>query len=167
MRRGMTWRWAIALSIGLSGVALARADEDDAKPANTGNWFTHLFVKDAAKKKGADTKKNDAPPAPSAADIRQKAQAEWLRRQEVCDKLRAIALECGDKDLARKADALDQRAWDLYVLRTGSTKMNASPDEQFPDDQPSRGAASSRIKRGRPVIRHPPAWMVARQRRKE
>ena len=128
---------------------VARADEDDAKPANTGNWFTHLFAKDSAKKKGADAKKTDAPPAPSAADIRQKAQAEWLRRQEVCDKLRAIALECGDKDLARKADALDQRAWDLYVLRTGSTKMNASADEQFPDDQPIRGAASSAQQTGK------------------
>ena len=132
MRRGMRWTWAFALGLGLGLTALAQADEDEAKPpAKTGNWFTRLFVKDAAaKKKDADAKKEETPAAPSAALIRQKAQCEWLRRQEVCDKLRQIALDTGDKDLSRKADALDQRAWDVYVERTGGVKGNVSPDEQ-------------------------------------
>jgi hypothetical protein len=135
MRRSMRWQWALALGLGLGLATLAQADEDDVKPpAPSGNWFTHLFSKDTAKKKDADAKKGEAPAKPSVALIRQKAQAEWLRRQEVCDKLRAIALESGDKELARKADALDQRAWDLYLQRTGGANLNGSPVERLHED---------------------------------
>jgi hypothetical protein len=151
MRRGMRWRRAIALGLGLGLATLAKADEDDVKPpAPTGNWFTHLFSKDTHKKKDADGKKSEVPARPSAAMIRQKAQAEWLRRQEVCDKLRAIALESGDKELARKADALDQRAWDLYVQRTGGAKLNAAPPEPLLDD-PSGMDAAPRFRSSAPT----------------
>src|SRR5437868_994758 len=103
MHRGLRWTWAIALGFALGLAALAQADEDDVKPAKTGNWFTRLFVKDpAAKKKQTDAKKEEAP-APSPSVLRQQAQWEWIRRQEVCDKLRQIGLESGDKELSRKA----------------------------------------------------------------
>lgn len=141
MRRGMGWRWASALALGLGLASLAKADEDDAKPAKTGNWVTRIFVKDTAKKKEPDAKKE--PAAPSVAAIRQQAEADWLRRQEVCDRLRAIALEKGDKDLARKADALDQRAWDIYLERTGGAKGNASAEEPNGDHPSAGGAAPS------------------------
>ena len=141
MRRGMGWRWAMALALGLGLASQAKADDEDAKPPKTGNWFTRLFVKDAPKKKAPDAKKE--PAAPSAAAIRQKAEAEWLRRQEVCDKLRAIALENGDKDLARKADALDQRAWDIYLERTGGANMNAAADEPNGENLPSAAVHST------------------------
>jgi hypothetical protein len=129
MGRGSRWTWIIALSVGFGLAGLARGD-DDAKPAKTGNWFTRLFTRDSApKKKENGAKKDDA--APSAALLRQKAYWEWQRRLEVCDKLKQIAFETGDKDLDRKADALDQRAWDVYVQRTGGPKGDLSPDEQF------------------------------------
>ena len=142
MRRGMRWTWGVALSLGLGLAAIAQADEDDVKPpAKTGNWLTRLFAKDsAAKKKETDAKREDKPSAPSVALIRQKAQSEWLRRQEVCDKLRQIALETGDQDLSRKADALDHRAWDLYVQQTGGAKGNHVPDEQSLEGQPDTDA---------------------------
>jgi hypothetical protein len=132
MRRGSKWAWALALGLGVGLGALARADEDDAKPAKTGNWFTRLFSKGGAKKKDEGTqKKDEAVAPPSQALARQKAYCEWQRRTEVCYKLKQIAIETGDKDLDRKADALDQRAWEVYVQQTGGAKGNLSPDEQF------------------------------------
>jgi hypothetical protein len=128
MGHGMRWTCVLALGLGLA--ALAKASEDDDKPAKTGNWFTRLFVRDPAAKK-KDAAKDEAPAPLSQAQVRQKAQWEWMRRQEVCDKLRQIALQTGDDDLRRKADALDQRAWDAYVQRTGGAKGNLSPDEQI------------------------------------
>jgi hypothetical protein len=131
------WAWALALAAGLGMAALARADGDEVKPAETGNWFTRLFTRDGAKKRGTDKKDvraELAPPSPALA--RQKAQWEWQRRIEVCEKLRQIAFETGDQELSRKADALDQRAWDVYVQRTGGSPSllvpsNISPDEQI------------------------------------
>jgi hypothetical protein len=129
--RNNRWTMAFALGLGLWLPVFARADEDDSKPAKTGNWFTRIFSRDGdAKKKEKAAKKEDAA-ALSPAVVRQKAQWELMRRQEVCDKLRQIAVETGDKELSRKADALDQRAWDVYVQQTGGIKSNPSADEQF------------------------------------
>lgn len=130
MGGNLKWAWVLALGLGLGLTALARAEDDDEKPAKTGNWFTRLFVREPAAKK-KDTKKDETPAPLSPALVRQKAHWEWLRRLEVCDKLKQIALETGDQDLARKAEALDQRAWDVYVQRTGGPKGNLTPDEQI------------------------------------
>ncbi len=40
-----------------------------------------------------------------------------MRRQEVCLRLREIAFQTGDDDLSRKADELDQKAWEAYRQR--------------------------------------------------
>lgn len=132
MRRG----WVLALGCGLGLAVLARADDTDEKPAKTGNWMTRLFVREpVAKKKDAKIEEPAAPAPMSPALLKQKAHWEWLRRLEVCDKLKQIALETGDQELARKAEALDQRAWDVYVQRTGRPKGNLTPDEQILDGQ--------------------------------
>jgi hypothetical protein len=47
------------------------------------------------------------------------ALADWMRRSEVCLKLRDIAHETGDDDLWRKTDQLEQRAYDAYIQQTG------------------------------------------------
>jgi len=151
MRRGGNWACALALSLGLALAALAQvaqADDDaknndarngDAKPAKSGNWLTRMFTgNDSAKKK--DSAKKDEP-ALSPAQVRQQAYWEWQRRLEVCDKLKQIAFETGDRELDRKADDLDQRAWDIYVQRTGGK------DAHNHDDRPAgaqrSGAASN------------------------
>lgn len=68
----------------------------------------------------APEKKDKAPSAAqSPGGRRVLAQNAWLRRLEVCDKLREVALRTGDEDLARQADLLEQRVWDTYVLQTG------------------------------------------------
>jgi hypothetical protein len=136
MRRGR-WTWALALGLGLGLAALAQADEDEAKPAKTGSWFTRLFTRGSADKKKEDSAKKEesaGPAASSPALARQKAYWEWQRRTEVCYKLKQIAIETGDKELDRKADALDQRAWEVYVQRTGA-KGNLAPDEQLLEDR--------------------------------
>ena len=147
MRHRSTWTWILTLVLGLGLAALAHAQDDEAGPVKTGNWFTRLFQRDgAAKKKDTEAKKDDATPAPpSPAPLRQKAYLEWQRRIEVCEKLKQIALETGDQELSRKADALDQRAWDVYVQRTGGPKGSLSPGESLEGRlgmeaaQPSRG----------------------------
>lgn len=50
-------------------------------------------------------------------------QAKFLRRQQVCDRLREIAIETGDHRLATQADLLEQRAWFVYQQRTSRTRL--------------------------------------------
>ena len=128
MHRGLRWTGALALALGLALAACAHANE----PA--GNWLTRLWGR-TAKKKTEPAPEQEAEAkttAPlSASMVRQRAQFEWLRRQEICDKLREIALQNGDEELRRKADLLSQRAWDTYVQRTGQGRGILSPDEQI------------------------------------
>ncbi len=123
------WTWVLALGLALGLTTLVKADDEDVKPPKTGNWFTRLFTHDSAPKKKDAVKDEVARPMPpSPIVMRKKAEGELLRRQEVCEKLRQIALETSDKELARKADDLEQRAWDIYVQRTGSPMSNLAPD---------------------------------------
>jgi hypothetical protein len=110
---------ALAVSVGTCTPAHA----DDPAP-KSGNWFTNLFQRPAAPAKAAPAKKENTevalePLAPTAESRQRQARADWLRRQEICLKLREIALATNDDDLARKADQLDQRAYDAYVQQTG------------------------------------------------
>jgi hypothetical protein len=128
------WTWGLALAVGLGLSTLAKADDDDVKPAKTGNWFSRMFTRDSAPKKKDAAAKDDVarPMSPSPVVIRKKAEGELLRRQEVCEKLRQIALETSDKELARKADDLEQRAWDIYVQRTGGPMSNSATEGPTP-----------------------------------
>lgn len=90
--------------------------------ADEGNWFTRMFTPTSAKKEGADVDKKaiakalenkDMPPIGPPPGKR--ALDELERRQDVCQKLRDIALANGDEEMLRKVEQLDQRAWDIYV----------------------------------------------------
>jgi hypothetical protein len=122
-------------------------------------WFT--IGKTAPDKKTA-AKAKEAP-APSKTMLletaaRQRAQEEaaLLRRQAVCLKLRMIAAQTNDDELRRKADQLDQRAWNAYVQRTAHLPTgNAGPasDEAILDRHlgtcaGSAGAAPASNSRG-------------------
>jgi hypothetical protein len=143
MRHG-GWTWVAALATGLALTTLARADDDEAKPAKTGNWFTRLFSRDGAGKKKDAAQKEDAPAVATASVAlqRQKAYGEWQRRLEVVQRLKQIALETGDAELDRKADALDQRAWEVYLQRTGGTRASVPVEEPS-----SEGRLSSETQR--------------------
>jgi hypothetical protein len=115
-------RFLLALVIlaaaALTGWASAHADEGEAK-----SWSSRLWPWSSAKKDVPEAKK-DAKSEPAtnaatqaAAARRLRAELDWKRRAEVCQKLRQIAYETGDDELDRFAERLDQRVWDEYVKR--------------------------------------------------
>ena len=113
---------ALTLAIGLGFVGMAGAQE-------SGNWFTRLNPfgdkTDAAKKLDSTSEPTKIPP--TATDNRAlKAKANLERRRDICDKLRGIGIASGDDDLVRKAEMLDQRAWDLYVASTNRGRTSAA-----------------------------------------
>jgi hypothetical protein len=86
------------------------------------NWFASRSATkmgdgklDAAK----DDKTKVAPVAEPARLIREREERAFLRRWLVCDRLREIAESGGDDALRRKAEVLADRAFALYLQRTG------------------------------------------------
>jgi len=114
---------ALTLAFGLGVVGLASAQE-------SGNWFTRMF---SPGDKAAPAKKLDAKtdlsalPMPATNHRAIKAKADLDRRQEVCMKLIEIAIATGDADLHRKAELLDQRAYDLYVAAKNQSRALEVP----------------------------------------
>ena len=109
---------ALTLTVALTFVGLASAQE-------SGNWFTRWFTPtltrtDEAKK--ADVKDDAANVVAAVAAARLKqAKADLERRREVCLKLREIAIANSDDDLQRKAEMLDQRAYELFLAAKNQT----------------------------------------------
>lgn len=113
---------ALTLVLGFGIVGLASAQESR-------SWFSRMFTPadktDAAKKIDA---KADEPKAPSASTRRlEKAKADLDRRQEICLKVREVAIATGDEDLRRKAEQLDQRAWDLFLAIKNRVQASERP----------------------------------------
>ena len=113
---------ALTLAIGLGFVGMASAQE-------SGNWFTRLLPfggdkADSAKKLDIASEPTKMPSA-STENRERKAKADLERRRDICDKLRGIGIASGDDDLVRKAEMLDQRAWDLYVACTNRGRATA------------------------------------------
>ena len=102
----------LALALGLGAAGLARGDDPAAR--GQGNWFSRLFTA-APAEKAPEKKAEPAEPAVPAGVLRSQAKADWLRRADVCDRLREIALQTDDDELARQAEQLEQRAWDAYT----------------------------------------------------
>ncbi|MCI0639778.1 MAG: hypothetical protein L0Y72_08935 [Gemmataceae bacterium] len=130
----MRSRWICALALGVGVATLAQAEDGTAKSA--GNWFTPMLPwnlgKNAPEPKSPPPATVEAPaPAkvhPQATRLR--AEQEWLRRQEACDKLREVALQTNDTDLLTKAEVLEKRAWEVYRAQSGvATSLTA--DEQL------------------------------------
>jgi len=87
-------------------------------------WLTMRGRSHEVKKVGPAQEPQPAPVSPllspRAAEAKRQAELDkWTRRVDVCDKLRKIALDTGDEELQRKADFLDQKAWEAYQNRTG------------------------------------------------
>jgi hypothetical protein len=72
--------------------------------------------------------KKSAPPADveSASSRRTRAEVILNRRNEVILKLREIAQRSGDDALLRKADELQEKAWELYLQKTPAQSASAS-----------------------------------------
>jgi hypothetical protein len=72
----------------------------------------------AAQSTSTSKKAAPASDVESASSRRTRAEVILNRRNEVILKLREIAQRTGDDALLRKADELQERAWDLYLEKT-------------------------------------------------
>ena len=133
MRLGIA---ALTLTVGLGVVGIACAEEP-----TTGNWFTNLFARPAAKTSvDADLSAKGDLSKPPPSNRAKQWKADLERRQEVCMRLREMAHESGDEELMRLADQLDQRAWDTYVA---AKNRNRAPGAE-PEAKKSRSAKGDR-----------------------
>jgi len=121
--------------------------------------------KDSAEKQESPAKKiaTERPPniVDEAAAEREREMQALLRRQMVCLKLMRVAMDAGDDDLLKKAEALDERAREIYARRTahlpGSRQANFDSDESTlerhlgPTNRPTRGH-SELLPRDRDII---------------
>jgi hypothetical protein len=162
MRVQRAWGLQAALVLGLTAGGAAAADKDDqaAKTkAARGNWLSGWFSKDkpAVKKKDLpkeDVKESD-PTVPTAVETaaaaRQREMQTLLRRLNVCDRLREIALETNDPELGRRAEELDARAWQVYTQRTGGQPGGVpdfESDERILDKHLGAGRAAVAPRQG-------------------
>ena len=128
----MRRRWVYALTTVLV-VALARATRAEDPPAASNSSWVPRFLQFRKKEplKPASPKPAEIKKVPAMLVLTPaQEKAEWLRRIAVCDRLRTIATQTNDDDLARKADMLDQRSWDIYRQRTAQLAAGAGFDQQ-------------------------------------
>jgi len=114
-------------------MAQENPDRADTTPPQSGNWFTRLWStgdKPAPQKSSASAKKNEPSAAEAAASRRTREEVILNRRNEVILKLREVAQRTSDDVLLRKADELQERAWDLYLQRTASPGANMQEERR-------------------------------------
>jgi hypothetical protein len=119
-------KWAIATLL-VASCTLASAQEGTGQKDaadKSGNWFTRMFSfgskTDSDKAAAADKKKMEPAPVADSAAVKLAREAQNLkRRNQVCLKLREIAIQTRDQALMDEVDRLEQRVLDLYLQRTG------------------------------------------------
>jgi hypothetical protein len=119
MRHRNVWAAGLALGLGVAGLAIGQ------EPARNGPGLLDRLLTPAASPARGDAKKSDTrhdeKPAPAGPRLsRVQALNDYLRRLEVCDRLRQMAELRGDEELRNRADVLEMRAKDVYVQRTNS-----------------------------------------------
>jgi hypothetical protein len=165
----MAWGMMAAVLSGLATSALRAggdADDDvDPKPAprpSAIRWnprFLRMMGVDETngvpKKNPAKSKKEvGKEPSPvkpisladEAAGERARAEANLMRRLQVCDKLTEIALKTNDTPLLHQAEALDERARTAYAQRTSHLRtpnQDSEPDDKGPDKQAGSQASAT------------------------
>jgi hypothetical protein len=149
MRRFRTWGVAAALAVGAGAPAVAA----DQPPATTDSrpWYKRMFTS-APKPAGPTVRSGpvvaapDRPPTSSplsadavAAAFRAESDA-YLRRMDVCLKLRQAALDRNDDALMRQVDEIERQAKALYEQRVGALGVSKSAKAPLPS---GTGFASS------------------------
>lgn len=122
MRRFGAWGLTAALATG-AGVAAGIAADPPVPPSSTAKpWYGRLLGDSEPGQPPATERATPArPPIPTAplapevvADALQAEQDAYLRRLEVCTKLRQLALESNDEAMLQQADTLERQATALY-----------------------------------------------------
>jgi hypothetical protein len=153
MRRRLVYALTTILVAGLADAACAADPTEPAKSSSS--WWMPSWPFSKKETKPPPVSK----PAPGISPSKEKA--DWLRRVAVCDRLRAIAVQTNDEELARKADLLDQRIWEVYRQRTSGSPAGGV-DEQVLDRHlgmdtrsPARGVGANSTGRAVGVNRAP------------
>ena len=137
MRRIRVWGVAAALAVGAGGSAAAA--DGDARP-----WYKRMFAGAPAPKPVGPTVRSGpvaaapdrAPAAALAPDVvaaafRAESDA-YLRRMDVCLKLRQTALDRNDDALMRQVDELERQAKAIYEQRISALGVSKSIKAPLP-----------------------------------
>jgi hypothetical protein len=86
-------------------------------------WFTGKNAPPRKPNKAAErVREEEAEVRPTKVDEtaanRAVEEAAYLRRLQVCTKLREVAVQTNDVDLERLVDQLEERVWNVYAQRT-------------------------------------------------
>jgi hypothetical protein len=111
MRAGIG-RWGLAVGCAACLFGVIAADEPS-RP-----WYARWWSASKAEPVAKVGEEKDTPPGPTPQQLKAKAQADWQRRMEVCQRLREVAHENGDGELARQAEELEQRVSEAYQRQT-------------------------------------------------
>jgi hypothetical protein len=122
-----------ALMLGL-GAVVAEAGQPDGDSRASHGLLAGLFADKSKTKPKAGTDKpvpvEEKPPAASTAEAaaaeQQRQMNAVLRRMEVCDRLRMVALQTGNEELMRQADELEARAREIYRRHTAQLPLSTS-----------------------------------------
>jgi hypothetical protein len=153
--------WVVAVAVGLSLAPQLWAGEkpDEAAPAEQkttgaswlGPWFGAKEKPKASKAPASGKATKNAGPAAGKDGAseensaeRAREQATLLRRLAVCDQLRTVAARKQDDALMRRADALDERAWDIYTRRVARLPSGRAVTE--PGTRPEEPVRESSVK---------------------
>jgi hypothetical protein len=112
---------ALGLGLGVT-VALAQKPANAPTPAES-SWWSSWFGAKKEEKKNAP-KPKVAPSATERVLEQEKLMKAYLRRLEVCDRLRDIAHETNNNSLFDEATHLENLAWKLY--QNDSNKLMGS-----------------------------------------
>ena len=152
--RGGNWIMPAAFLAALCVAVGARAgDTDPARPPKKeAPWYKRCFGLGAKEKKDEarvekDPVKKDAPAAKPAADpfatLRARAEADYLRRLAVCNRLMQTAFDSQDEELQRQVEQLEDRVWSTYQQQMArlSTGGAGDSDEEILDKHLGTAAA--------------------------
>lgn len=139
MNRFAAWGLSAALAAGTAPAFAADPPQPDDKPS----WFGRMVGK-SEKKPEQDRTFADLPARPAVlvgpldpmtqAEALRAEQDAFLRRLDVCLKIREIAAKKGDERLLTQADDLEKQATSLYhqrVARLGVKAQIRTPAETF------------------------------------
>ncbi len=141
MRRFRAWGVAAALAVGAGAPAVA-ADPPSAT-TDSRPWYKRMFTS-APKPAGPTVRSGpvvaapDRPPttaalSPDAVATAFRAESDaYLRRMDVCVKLRQAALDRNDDALMRQVDELERQAKALYEQRVGALGVPKSVKAALP-----------------------------------
>jgi hypothetical protein len=115
-------------------VAEAQSRTGKPAPAESSSWWSNLFgnkPKEDPKKQATPIKPVSASPADRALEQDRLMKA-YMRRLEVCDRIREVAHETNNDGLFEEANHLEDLAWKLYQGRSNKLLgiSTASADEE-------------------------------------